>query len=118
VPPPNVTISVKVVDNQGNPAQGITVSIPSLGVQGVTDAQGIVTFTLPPGAYSITVAKSGSSASSTINPSSSGQTFVLTFSPGSTGIPGFPVESVLGGLAAGLFILSVVRHRRSMRTKR
>jgi hypothetical protein len=117
MPPAAVTISIKVVDNQGNPVQGANVTIPSLGVQGVTNAQGIVTFSIPPGTYSVTVTKNGSSATSTINPTSNGQTFVLPpFSGGSAGIPGFPVESVIGGLAAGLLTLIVIRRRRLLRS--
>jgi hypothetical protein len=116
VAPATVTVSIKVVDSQGNPVQGTNVTIASLGLSGITNSQGIVTFTLPPGTYSITLAKSGSSASSTISPTSNGQTFQITFSGGSAGIPGFPVESVIGGLVAGLIALSVVRRRRIVRT--
>ncbi len=117
MPPATVTASVKVVDNQGTPEQGANVTVLSLGLHGLTNAQGIVTFTLPPGTYSVSIAKNGSSTTTTINATGNGQTSVLTFAAGGAGIPGFPVESVIGGLAAGLFILSVVRHRRSMRTE-
>jgi hypothetical protein len=114
--PATVTISVKVVDNQGNPVQGANVTIPSLGLQGLTNAQGIVTFIVPPGTYSVIITK-GSSATSTITVASGCQTFVLTLPVGGIGgggIPGFPVESVIAGLGAGLLTLSVIRRRRKM----
>jgi hypothetical protein len=116
VAPVAVTVSIKVVDSQGNPVQGANVTIASLGLSSVTNAQGIVTFTLPPGTYSVTVTRNGSSASSTINPTINGQTFVLTFSGGSAGIPGFPVESVIGGLVAGLLTLIVIKRRQRVRS--
>lgn len=116
LPPAAVAISIKVVDNQGNPVQGANVTIPSLGLQGLTNAQGIVTFTVPPGTYSVIITK-GTSATSTITVASGCQTFVLTLPVGGIGgggIPGFPVESVIGGLGAGLLVLSVIRRRRKM----
>jgi len=110
VAPPNVTISFKVVDNQGNPVPGVNVAIPSLGLNGVTDSQGIVTFTLPPGARTVTFSKGANSWTLSINATGNGQTFTTT---AQTGIPGFPVESVIIGVSVGLLTLVVIRRRRS-----
>jgi LytS/YehU family sensor histidine kinase len=33
-------------------------------------------------------------------------------SGGTWGVPGFPIESILAGLVAGLFVLTVLRRRR------
>ena len=114
MPPATVTISIKITDNQGNPVQGANVTLPSLGLSSITNAQGIVTFTLPPGVYPITITKNGISASSTID--TSNPQIVVKFSGGNAGIPGFPVESVIGGFAAGLLTLIVIKHRRTVRS--
>lgn len=117
--PGSMQITIKVVDSLGNPVQGATVSIPSLGMQGQTDSQGTVTFTVPLGTYTVTITKGSSSASSSINVVSSGQTFTLTLPSGvggpSAGIPGFPVESIAAGLFLGLMTLLLARRRRRSR---
>jgi hypothetical protein len=111
VPSPNVTISVKIVDNQGNPVQGVTVAIPSVAQQGVTNSQGVVNFTLLPGTYTVNFTRGAISGTQSINPSTNGQVFTITVS--SSGIPGFPVESILAGMASGLLVLMLIRRRRS-----
>jgi hypothetical protein len=109
--PSNITISIKVVNNQGTPLQGITVAIPSLGLTGVTNSQGIVNFTLPPGTYSVTFSQGANSGTQSINPSSNGQTFTVTLTTGS-GIPGFPVESIIAGIVGGVVAMMLLRRRR------
>jgi photosystem II stability/assembly factor-like uncharacterized protein len=117
--PTTIQINVKVVDSQGNPVQGATVAIPSLGLSGVTDSNGIVTFNVIPGTYSVTVTRAGTTSTVSISPSSNGQTFTLTLSGGgfgpSSGIPGFPVESVAAGLFLGLMALLLARRKRRSR---
>jgi photosystem II stability/assembly factor-like uncharacterized protein len=112
--PTNLTITVKVIDTQGNPVSGVTVAIPALGLQGVTNSQGMVTFTLQSGTYTVALSKGAAQWALTINPTSNGQTFTTTV-PGPTGggIPGFPMESILAGLAFGLVSLIVLRRRRT-----
>jgi hypothetical protein len=116
--PTNLTITVKVIDTQGNPVSGVNVAIPALGLQDITNSQGMVTFTLQSGTYTVALSKGAAQWTLTINPTSNGQTFTTTV-PGPTGggIPGFPIESILAGLAFGLVTLSVLRrrHRRSGR---
>lgn len=114
VPPANVTISIKVVNGQGNPVQGVTVAIPSLGLQGVTNSQGLVTFTLPPGTYIVTFSQGANSATQSISPASNGQTFTVTLNT-SPGIPGFPVESIVAGVVGGVVALMLLRRRRNIR---
>jgi hypothetical protein len=114
VPPANVTITIKVVNNQGNPVQGVTVAIASLGLQGITNSHGLVTFTLPPGTYIVTFSQGAISGTQSISPSSSGQTFTVTISTGS-GIPGFPVESIVAGVVGGVVALMLLRRRRNIR---
>ena len=117
--PGTVQITIKVVDSLGNAVQGATVSIPSLGMQGQTDSQGTVTFTVPLGTYTVTITKGSGSASPSINVVSSGQTFTLTLASGgagpSAGIPGFPVESIAAGLFLGLMALLLARRKRRSR---
>jgi hypothetical protein len=117
--PTTIQINVKVVDSQGNPVQGATVAIPSLGLSGVTDSNGIVTFNVIPGTYSVTVTRAGTTSTVSISPSSNGQTFTLTIAGGgfgpSSGIPGFPVESVAAGLFLGLMALVLARRKRRSR---
>jgi azurin len=120
---PNVTITIKVTDAQDNPVSGANVVVtPTTSTQcisgslsGVTDGTGLVTFTLPIGTYSVSVSKNGVSTTQTITVSTSGQAFtvVLNTTPGGL-IPGFPVESILAGLALGLMALAIVRRRRSI----
>ena len=122
--PPNVTVTVKVVDNQGNPVSGANVVLnppaftPCLSapLQGVTNSQGVVTFTLPPGSYSMSVSKNGASATQSIAVSTSGQafTFTLPLSPGGL-IPGFPLESIVAGIVLGVGALVLLRRRRRVR---
>jgi hypothetical protein len=122
--PPNVTITIKVVDPQGNSISGVNVLLtppaftPCLPgpVQGVTNAQGLVTFTLPPGTYTVTLTKGGVSSTQTITISNTGQTFTLTLNitPGGM-IPGFPVESILAGVVLGVSALVIMRRRRRLR---
>jgi photosystem II stability/assembly factor-like uncharacterized protein len=114
VPPANVTISIKVVNSQGNPVQGVTVTIASLGLQGVTNSQGLVTFTLPPGTYVVTFSQGANSGTQSISPASNGQTFTVTINTGS-GIPGFPVESIVAGVVGGVVALMLLRRRRNIR---
>jgi len=119
--PPNVTISIKVIDSQGNPVSGVTVTLTpaaftqclTSSVQGVTNAQGLATFTAPPGTYSVTLSKNGASSTQTITIVSSGQAFSLTLnvSPGGL-IPGFPLESILAGIVLGVGTLALLRRRR------
>jgi hypothetical protein len=105
--------TIKVVDYQGNPIQGVNVTIASLGLQGVTNSQGIVIFNLPPGTYVVTLTKGTYSGAPSINVTVPGQTFTLTLvQPGFGGIPGFPVESIIAGFAAGLLALGLIGHRR------
>jgi hypothetical protein len=108
-----VQVTIKVVDSQGNPDPGVNVAIASLGLQGVTNSQGIVIFNLPPGTYVVTLTKGANSGTPSINVTGPGQTFTLIFGQaGFGGIPGFPVESILAGLAAGLLCLGLIGHRR------
>jgi len=108
----NLTITVKVIDSQGNPVSGVTVAIQSLGLQGVTNSQAIVTFTLPPGTYTVNLSKGAAQWTLTINAISNGQEFTTT-APGPTGgIPGFPLESIILGISVGLLALMVIRRRR------
>lgn len=109
-PPSTVTVSIKAVDNQGNPVSGAIVSLAPSGQQGTTNSQGIVTFTVPPGTYTATISKNANQWTLTVIATSNGQTFNTT-SPGS-GIPGFPVESIILGVSAGLLTLMVIRLRR------
>ena len=113
MPSSNITISIKVVNAQGTPLQGVTVAIPALGLSGVTNSQGIVTFTLPPGTYTVTFTQGSNSGSQTISPSSNGQTFTVTITTGGA-IPGFPVESIVAGIVGGLIALMVIRRRRNV----
>ena len=119
---PNVTVTIKVVDNQGNPVSGATVVVTPTAftpcvpapLQGTTNAQGIVTFTLPPGTYSVTVSKNGVSTTQTITVTTSGGqafTLVLQTTPGGL-IPGFPIESIIAGIALGASTLVILRRRR------
>lgn len=120
--PPNVTISIKAVDNQGNPLSGVNVVLtpPAFTtclpgpVQGVTNSQGLVTFTLPPGTYTVTLTKNGVTSTQSITVTTSGQAFTLTLnvSPGGM-IPGFPIESILAGIMVGVGTLVLLRRRRS-----
>jgi len=119
--PPNVTISIKVVDNQGNPLSGVNVVLtppaftPCLPgpLQGVTDSSGLVTFTLPPGTYTVTLTKNGVTSTQSITVTTSGQMFTLPLnvSPGGM-IPGFPLESILAGIVVGVGTLVLLRRRR------
>jgi hypothetical protein len=111
VPAPNVTINIKVVDSNGNPIQGVNINIPSVAQQGVTDSHGIANFTLVPGTYTVNFSKGGISGTQSINPSSTGQTFTITVS--GSGIPGFPVESIVAGIVVGVLALIVLRRRRT-----
>jgi len=111
VPSPNITVNIKVVDNQGNPVPGANVTIASLGLLGVTNSSGIVTFTLPPGSYTVTSTKAGKSVSQTIAAATDGQTFT-TPPLGGMNIPGFPAESIVAGAIGGILALVVLRRRR------
>jgi len=120
--PPNVTVTIKVVDNQGNPLSGVNVVLtppaftPCLPgpLQGVTNSQGLVTFTLPPGTYTVTLTKNGVTSTQSITVTSAGQAFTLTLnvSPGGM-IPGFPIESILAGIIVGVGTLVLLRRRRA-----
>jgi len=122
--PSNVTVSVKVVDTQGNPVSNANVvltpaiftpCLPST-VQGVTNSQGLATFTVPPGTYSAAVSKNGVSTTQTISIASSGQVFTLTLNVTQGGlIPGFPLESIVTGIILGIGTLVLVRRRRLVR---
>jgi hypothetical protein len=114
VQPANITISIKVVNNQANPVQGVNVTIPSLGLQGLTNSQGLVTFTLPPGTYPVTFSQGSNSATQSISPSSNGQQFTVTLNTGA-GIPGFPVESIIAGVVGGVVAITLLRRRRKVR---
>jgi hypothetical protein len=83
-------------------------------VQGVTNSQGLATFTLPPGTYSAALTKNGVTSTQSITVASSGQTFTLTLnvSPGGM-IPGFPLESILAGIMVGVGTLVLLRRRRA-----
>jgi hypothetical protein len=48
--------------------------------------------------------------SSTTTTTTGSSTTTMTTPPG-PGIPGFPIESVLAGLVAGVTVLAVLRHR-------
>ena len=117
--PANVTVSIKVVDSQGNPASGVNVvatptvftCLPS-PLQGVTNSQGIVTFSLPPGTYGVTLSKGGATSTQTISPSNGGQVFTLTLSTQGGLIPGFPIESILAGIIVGTAALVILRRRK------
>jgi hypothetical protein len=111
--PSNITISIKVVNNQGTVLQGITVTIPALGLQGVTNSQGIVTFTLPPGNYAVTFSQGSTSGTQTITAASDGQQFTVTLNVSSS-IPGFPVESIIAGIVGGVIALMLLRRRRNV----
>jgi hypothetical protein len=119
--PPNATITIKVVDVQGNPIQGATVVLTPTAstscltgpVQGVTNSQGLVSFTVPALAYTVTVSKGGVSSSQTVTVSTAGQVFTITLNVTQGGmIPGFPLESILAGILLGVATLVVLRHRR------
>ena len=113
--PGSVQITIKVVDNLGNAVQGATVSIPSLGMQGQTDSQGTITFTVPLGTYTVNITKGSTSASPSINVVSGGQTFTLALAVGGAGIPGFPSESIAAGLFLGMMALLLARRKRRSR---
>lgn len=101
--PGNVQVTIKVVDTSGNPVQGANVTIASLGLQGVTDSQGTVTFTVPPGSYVVSISKGSDSASPSINVVSSGQTIVLTLpTPSGSLIP------IILGIGVALVVILVV----------
>jgi hypothetical protein len=104
---------ITVLDNQGNPVSGANVTIPSLGLQAVTNAQGIATFTLPPGNYLVTVSKGAYSQTLTINVTGPGQTFTVDKFGAPGGIPGFPFESIIAGISVGLLTLMVLRRKRA-----
>lgn len=108
--PGNVQITIKVVDGVGNPVQGANVTLPTLGLQGITNSQGLASFTVPLGTYTVNLSKGSASASPSINVASNGQTFTLTLG-GSPGIPGFPVESIVAGISVGLVTLMLIRRR-------
>ena len=123
--PPNVTVSIKAVDSQGNPISGVNVVVTPLAftpclsspLQAATNSQGLVTFTLPTGwTYSVALSKGGTTSTQSITPSSTGQVFTLTLnvSPGGL-IPGFPLESILAGLMLGVCTLALLRRRRHAR---
>ena len=123
--PPNVTVSIKAVDNQGNPVSGVNVVVtppaftsclPS-SLQVITNSQGLANFTLPAGwTYSVTLSKNGASSTQSISPSSAGQVFTLPLSTGPSGlIPGFPLESILAGIVLGVCTLAFLRRRRHAR---
>ena len=86
-------------------------AIPSLGLHGVTNSQGIVNFSLPPGTYTVTFSLGANSGTQSINPVSDGQQFTVTLNQ-SPGIPGFPVESIIAGIVGGVIALVVLRRRR------
>lgn len=120
--PPNVAITVKVTDNQGNPVSDATVQLTPASsttcifpgtLQAVTDSQGLATFNVPPGTYTATVSKDGVTTTQTINVLSNGQVFTLTLNvtPGGL-IPGFPLESILGGVVLGVGTLVLMERRR------
>jgi photosystem II stability/assembly factor-like uncharacterized protein len=119
--PQNVTITIKLVDTQGNPVQGVTVTLTPAAfttclpgpVQGVTNSQGLVILTVPPGTYTVTLTKGGASSTQTITVSTTGQVFTLTLNitPGGL-IPGFPLESILVGIIIGVGTLVLLRRRR------
>ena len=123
--PPNVTVTIKAVDNQQNPVSGADVTLTPASfttclpgpVQGDTNAQGVVAFTLPPGTYTVTISKNGVTSTYTINITSSGQVFslALNITQGTGLIPGFPLESILAGLIAGVATLVLLRRRRRVR---
>jgi hypothetical protein len=118
-----VTISIKAVDNQGNPVSGANVvvtpvapCVPTGSQSGVTNSQGLVTFTLPTGVYAVSSSKNGVSATQSVTVSSSGQVFTipLNISPGGL-IPGFPIESIVAGILLGFGTLMILRRRRPAR---
>lgn len=113
--PGTVPVTIKVVDNLGNPVQGANVTIPSLGLQALTNSQGLVTFNVPLGTYTVNISKGSSTASPSINVVSAGQTFTLSLSGGGGGIPGFPIESIAAGILVGLVALGLVRRGRRPR---
>ncbi len=113
MPVGNITITIKAVNNQGTVLQGVTVTIPALGLQGVTNSQGIVTFTLPPGTYAVTFSQGSTSGTQSISPASDGQQFTVTLNVG-TSIPGFPVESIIAGIVGGVIALMLLRRRRNV----
>ena len=122
--PANVTISIKVVDIQGNPVSNANVVLtpavvtPCLPapVQGVTDSQGVVTFSVPPGTYAATISKGGVTTTQTISITTSGQAFTLTLNVTQGGlIPGFPLESIVAGIVLGIGTLALLRRRRRTR---
>jgi photosystem II stability/assembly factor-like uncharacterized protein len=110
--PGNVQITIKVVDSFGNAVQGANVTIASLGLQGVTNSLGQVTFTVPLGTYTVIVSKGSSSTSPSITVVSPGQTFTIALT-GGPGIPGFPVESIFIGVIFGVVTLAALRRRRA-----
>jgi photosystem II stability/assembly factor-like uncharacterized protein len=111
--PTDITISIKAVNAQGSPLQGVNVTIPSLGLQGLTNSQGLVTFTLPPGSYTVTFSLGSNSGTQTIAPSNNGQQFTVTLNTG-TSIPGFPIESIVAGTVGGVVALMLLRRRRKI----
>jgi len=121
--PGNVTISIKAVDSQGNPVSGVNVAVtpiapcvPTGSQTGVTNSQGVVTFTLPTGVYAVSASKNGASATQSITVNnSSGQAFTITLNISPGLIPGFPIESILAGIVLGLAALILLRRRGSAR---
>ena len=122
--PPNVTVTVKVSDPQGSPVQGATVLLTpaaitqciSGAVQGVTDSQGLVTFTVPSGTYTATISKGSATTTQTITITTTGQVFSQTLNITQGGlIPGFPLESILAGIVVGIGTLALLRRRRRVR---
>jgi len=121
--PQNVTISIKAVDSQGNPVSNanvvltpaiVTPCLPS-PVQGVTNAQGVATFSVPPGTYSVGLSKNGASTTQTLTVTSTGEVFTLTITTQGGLIPGFPLESIVTGIILGVGTLAILRRRRRTR---
>jgi hypothetical protein len=65
----------------------------------------------------VTITKNGVTSTYTINITSSGQVFqlALNITQGTGLIPGFPIESILAGLIAGVGTLALLRRRRRVR---
>jgi hypothetical protein len=93
------------------------------GMQGVTNSQGILTFTLSPGTYTVNLSNGATKWTQTITVNNACATStpngcvttITTTPPGGAGIPGFPVESIIAGIVGGVFALVLLRRRRRIR---
>jgi FtsP/CotA-like multicopper oxidase with cupredoxin domain len=120
--PPSVgSIKITIRDSSGNPVQGATVSSTSTPggqatLTGDTGSDGVITFNdVSPGSYTIQASKSGFTTQIVTAAVKAGETqdTSVTLQVESTGIPGYPFESVLVGFLVVFGALMLLARRRS-----